>query len=54
MGSRSYNLSGNPYSESYLGLQSYYCDWTRNGPTISGGYMAVRNDRYGTLYCTGR
>jgi|GEM_PF-2997727 len=36
-------------SESYLATQPYYCDWTRNSAMINGSYMAVRNDRYGTL-----
>jgi hypothetical protein len=42
MGARSYNLSSDPSSESYLGMGSYYCDWTKNGPVINGSYMAVR------------
>lgn len=49
MGGVTYQLSGNPSSESQLGRQTYFCDWTANGPAISGGYMAVRFDRYGSV-----
>lgn len=49
MGGVTYQLSADPSSESQLGKQTYYCDWTQNGATISGGYMAVRFDRYGRV-----